>query len=138
MDSQVLLAILARFAASAHKSRQPGCPKYCLQAQVSPSKPFPACFGPPAPPLTLCPAPLIPTHSPRSPPELFLGAHKYGPEVDMWSAGCIMFELLTGKPLFPGGLRAAAGAWGVCAVHALCVRCSVLCQAGWVSVGCGT
>lgn len=20
----------------------------------------------------------------------------------MWSAGCIMFELLTGKPLFPG------------------------------------
>lgn len=36
------------------------------------------------------------------PPELFLGAHKYGPEVDMWSAGCIMFELLTGKPLFPG------------------------------------
>ena len=36
------------------------------------------------------------------PPELFLGADRYGPEVDMWSAGCIMYELLTGKPLFPG------------------------------------
>ncbi|KAL4442464.1 hypothetical protein ABPG77_005048 [Micractinium sp. CCAP 211/92] len=36
------------------------------------------------------------------PPELFLGADKYGTEIDMWSAGCIMFELLTGKPLFPG------------------------------------
>ncbi len=50
-----------------------------------------------------------PPHHPvvcRRPPELFLGADKYGTEIDMWSAGCIMFELLTGKPLFPGG-RAA-------------------------------
>jgi hypothetical protein len=38
----------------------------------------------------------------RRPPELFLGAERYGTEVDTWSAGCIMFELLTGKPLFPG------------------------------------
>ncbi|EFN54523.1 hypothetical protein CHLNCDRAFT_9747, partial [Chlorella variabilis] len=36
------------------------------------------------------------------PPELFLGAERYGTEIDTWSAGCIMFELLTGKPLFPG------------------------------------
>ncbi|KAG2489155.1 hypothetical protein HYH03_012381 [Edaphochlamys debaryana] len=36
------------------------------------------------------------------PPELLLGAVKYGGEVDMWSVGCIFAELLTGKPLFPG------------------------------------
>eukprot|EP00198_Chlamydomonas_reinhardtii_P004863 XP_001694199.1 cyclin dependent kinase [Chlamydomonas reinhardtii] len=36
------------------------------------------------------------------PPELLLGANKYGGEVDMWSVGCIFAELLTGKPLFPG------------------------------------
>ncbi|KAL6766227.1 CDKC1 [Auxenochlorella protothecoides x Auxenochlorella symbiontica] len=34
------------------------------------------------------------------PPELLLGAQSYGPEIDMWSAGCIMFEMLTSKPLF--------------------------------------
>jgi serine/threonine protein kinase len=27
------------------------------------------------------------------PPELWLGAERYGPEVDMWSAGCIMAEV---------------------------------------------
>lgn len=36
------------------------------------------------------------------PPELLLGSDKYGPEVDMWSVGCIFAELLTGKHLFPG------------------------------------
>lgn len=36
------------------------------------------------------------------PPELCLGANFYGEEVDMWSAGCIMVEMLTGRPLFPG------------------------------------
>lgn len=36
------------------------------------------------------------------PPELLLGATKYGPEVDNWSAGCIIAELLLQKPLFPG------------------------------------
>jgi len=36
------------------------------------------------------------------PPELLLGATKYGPEVDMWSVGCIFAELVTGKPLLPG------------------------------------
>lgn len=29
-----------------------------------------------------------------------LGADKYGPEVDMWSVGCILTELLLGRPLF--------------------------------------
>ncbi|CAI9106042.1 OLC1v1005099C1 [Oldenlandia corymbosa var. corymbosa] len=36
------------------------------------------------------------------PPELLLGATKYGPAVDMWSVGCIFAELLNGKPIFPG------------------------------------
>lgn len=36
------------------------------------------------------------------PPELLLGANEYGPSVDMWSVGCLLAELLTRKPLFPG------------------------------------
>ena len=36
------------------------------------------------------------------PPELLLGATAYGPEVDLWSAGCIAAELHTGVPLLPG------------------------------------
>ncbi|KAF8062780.1 CDKC-1 [Scenedesmus sp. PABB004] len=36
------------------------------------------------------------------PPELLLGAERYGPEVDVWSVGCIFAELLARKPLFPG------------------------------------
>jgi cyclin-dependent kinase 12/13 len=36
------------------------------------------------------------------PPELLLGATKYGPSVDMWSVGCIFAELINGKPILPG------------------------------------
>ncbi|CAM8915762.1 unnamed protein product [Rhodiola kirilowii] len=36
------------------------------------------------------------------PPEVLLGATKYGPAVDMWSVGCILAELLYGKIIFPG------------------------------------
>ena len=36
------------------------------------------------------------------PPELLMGADNYGNEVDMWSAGCIMAEILSGRPLFAG------------------------------------
>ena len=36
------------------------------------------------------------------PPELLLGAKQYSTAVDMWSIGCIMAELLSQKPLFPG------------------------------------
>ncbi|XP_071709856.1 cyclin-dependent kinase C-2-like isoform X1 [Rutidosis leptorrhynchoides] len=36
------------------------------------------------------------------PPELLLGATKYGPSVDMWSVGCIFAELLAGKPILNG------------------------------------
>ncbi|XP_062200462.1 putative cyclin-dependent kinase F-2 [Phragmites australis] len=33
-------------------------------------------------------------------PELLMGFRCYGPAVDMWSLGCVMAELLTGKALF--------------------------------------
>jgi cyclin-dependent kinase 12/13 len=36
------------------------------------------------------------------PPELLLGATQYGPQIDMWSAGCIFAELLLRKPILPG------------------------------------
>ncbi len=36
------------------------------------------------------------------PPELLLGATRYGTAVDIWSAGCILAELILGKPLFCG------------------------------------
>jgi cyclin-dependent kinase 12/13 len=36
------------------------------------------------------------------PPELLLGSVQYGPAIDMWSAGCILTELLVGRAIFPG------------------------------------
>lgn len=33
-------------------------------------------------------------------PELLLGATRYGPSVDMWSIGCILYEIAAGTPLF--------------------------------------
>ena len=36
------------------------------------------------------------------PPELLLGSTDYGVTVDLWSTGCILAELFTGKPLLPG------------------------------------
>jgi len=35
-------------------------------------------------------------------PEILLGSTKYTKGVDMWSIGCILAELLLGKPVFPG------------------------------------
>jgi len=35
-------------------------------------------------------------------PEILLGSTKYTKGVDMWSIGCILGELLNGKPIFPG------------------------------------
>ncbi|KAG2194249.1 hypothetical protein INT46_011175 [Mucor plumbeus] len=35
-------------------------------------------------------------------PELIFGAAEYSVKIDIWSAGCVMGELLLGQPLFPG------------------------------------
>lgn len=35
-------------------------------------------------------------------PEILLGSTKYSKAVDMWSVGCILGELMTGKSMFPG------------------------------------
>ncbi|KAK7094813.1 cyclin-dependent kinase 9-like [Littorina saxatilis] len=37
------------------------------------------------------------------PPELLLGARDYGPEIDLWGAGCIMAEMWTRTPIMQGG-----------------------------------
>jgi len=36
------------------------------------------------------------------PPELLLGAHNYGPAIDVWSAGCVFAEMLRGRTFLPG------------------------------------
>lgn len=41
------------------------------------------------------------THYYRS-PELLYGDRNYGYAIDIWAAGCVMAEILTGSPLFPG------------------------------------
>ncbi|XP_047192184.1 cyclin-dependent kinase-like 5 isoform X3 [Scophthalmus maximus] len=35
-------------------------------------------------------------------PELLVGDIKYGKPVDVWAVGCLLVEMLTGQPLFPG------------------------------------
>uniref|UniRef100_A0A3P9CW98 Protein kinase domain-containing protein n=1 Tax=Maylandia zebra TaxID=106582 RepID=A0A3P9CW98_9CICH len=35
-------------------------------------------------------------------PELLVGDIKYGKPVDVWALGCVLLEMLTGQPLFPG------------------------------------
>ena len=35
-------------------------------------------------------------------PELIFGATDYSTAIDVWSAGCVMAELLIGSPIFPG------------------------------------
>jgi serine/threonine protein kinase len=40
------------------------------------------------------------------PPELLMGSRSYGPEIDVWSAGCILVELLTNNYLFAGANEA--------------------------------
>ena len=50
------------------------------------------------------------TRSPGSrwyrPPELLLGACEYGPPADMWSLGCVLAEMISGKTLLLGSSSA--------------------------------
>jgi len=36
-------------------------------------------------------------------PELLVGDTQYGPPVDIWAVACVFAELLTSRPLWPGG-----------------------------------
>lgn len=36
------------------------------------------------------------------PPEILLGSSRYTKGVDMWAVGCILAELILGRPIFPG------------------------------------
>jgi len=38
-------------------------------------------------------------------PELLMGAKNYQYEIDIWSLGCILYEMITRSPLFPGKSR---------------------------------
>ncbi len=35
-------------------------------------------------------------------PDVLMGSRNYNTSIDIWSAGCIMAEMFTGRPLFPG------------------------------------
>jgi serine/threonine protein kinase len=35
-------------------------------------------------------------------PELIFGSTEYNQNIDVWSVGCVIAELLLGQPLFPG------------------------------------
>ena len=35
-------------------------------------------------------------------PELIMGSSLYDCSIDIWSTGCILFELITRTPMFPG------------------------------------
>lgn len=48
-----------------------------------------------------CMTPSVGTRWYRS-PELLLGSKLHTPAMDIWSAGCILAELINGEPLFPG------------------------------------
>ncbi|KAI4871624.1 hypothetical protein NFI96_013404 [Prochilodus magdalenae] len=36
------------------------------------------------------------------PPDVLLGSTEYSTSIDMWGVGCIFYEMITGRPLFPG------------------------------------
>lgn len=55
------------------------------------------------------------------PPELLLGATYYSVGVDLWSAGCILAELLAGKPILRGRTEV------IFYRFYLCVYCGCLC-----------
>ncbi|KAI9033151.1 Pkinase-domain-containing protein [Hyaloraphidium curvatum] len=49
-------------------------------------------------------------------PELCLGSTKYGPEIDIWSVGCVMLEFFTYKAVFTGSdeISQLNSIWQIC------------------------
>lgn len=35
-------------------------------------------------------------------PEILMGSHQYNKAIDMWSVGCVLAEMFSGKPIFTG------------------------------------
>ena len=62
-------------------------------------------------------------------PEIMLNWMHYGMQVDLWSVGCIMAELLTGQVLFPGTDRILVTTLypPVCCVRKEALGCSNVC-----------
>ncbi|TFK13548.1 Cyclin-dependent kinase 15 [Platysternon megacephalum] len=55
------------------------------------------------------------------PPDVLLGATDYSSDLDIWSAGCILVEMLQGQPMFPavtGTLEQLEKIWAVLGVPA--------------------
>lgn len=44
-------------------------------------------------------------------PELLLGSRNYEKSIDIWALGCLIPELISGKPLFPGNTNYEALAY---------------------------
>ena len=44
-------------------------------------------------------------------PELLVGSRSYDKSVDIWALGCMIPELISGKPLFPGNTNFEALAY---------------------------
>jgi serine/threonine protein kinase len=53
-------------------------------------------------------------------PELLLDCKNYGYEVDMWSLGCIIYEMMTKQPLFQSPRRSYKAAEQLDAIWAIC------------------
>ncbi|XP_053207228.1 cyclin-dependent kinase 9-like [Panonychus citri] len=61
------------------------------------------------------------------PPELLLGARRYGPSADLWGAGCIMAEMWTRSALLPGNSEAEQ-------LNLICKLCGSICPDVWPAV----
>ncbi|KAF2072403.1 hypothetical protein CYY_006278 [Polysphondylium violaceum] len=60
-------------------------------------------------------------------PELLLGATQYGPEVDMWSVGCVLIELVTSRNFLPGSSEQQQ-------LEAICKLCGTPSEENWAGV----
>ncbi|EDQ92672.1 uncharacterized protein MONBRDRAFT_13866, partial [Monosiga brevicollis MX1] len=58
------------------------------------------------------------------PPELLYGAEVYGPEVDVWSAGCILGEFFLCRPMFRAGTEIEQ-------LHAISMACGTPDPTNW-------